>query len=160
MHYGSPSEKMQALCEIKAYFRLVFTQKTDDFTRFVNDCSIKVGYCISEGEFAAIVRLFSFVTDRLTFLKCIRKYLFNLKIWKRKFDSLDSFDSFGTVSGSSCFLLTRIKVLVCWVEPEYGSIYFLKWLLMYTKMHVFSDIRCNWEPCCFGKVQSAAGLIS
>lgn len=88
MHYGSPSEKMQALCEIKAYFRLVFTQKTDDFTRFVNDCSIKVGYCISEGEFAAIVRLFSFVTDRLTFLKCIRKYLFNLKIWQRKFDSL------------------------------------------------------------------------
>lgn len=61
MHYGSPSEETQPLCKIKAYFRLVFSQKTDDFTRFLNDWGIKVGFCKSEGEFASIMTLF--VTD-------------------------------------------------------------------------------------------------
>ena len=70
---------MQALCEIKAYFRLVFTQKAHDFTRFVNDCSIKVGFCVSQAEFASGVRLFSFVICGQTFLNHIRKYLFHLK---------------------------------------------------------------------------------
>lgn len=58
MHYGSPSEETQPLCKIKAYFRLVFSQKTDDFTQFFNDWGIKVGFCESEGEFASIMSLF------------------------------------------------------------------------------------------------------
>lgn len=75
MHYGSPSEETQPLCKIKAYFRLVFSQKTDDFTQFFNDWGIKVGFRKSEGEFAPIMSLF--VADGHTFSKHIGKYLFN-----------------------------------------------------------------------------------
>lgn len=110
MHYGSPSEEMQPLCKIKAYFCLVFSQKTEDFTRFLNDWAIKVGSCFSEGEFASLMSLFSFVTDGQTFLKHIRKYLFHLKIVNWIFRPL----CFGVVSeASSCFLLTWTKVLLC-----------------------------------------------
>lgn len=78
MHYGSPSEKLQALCEIKAYFWLVFTQETHDFTRFVNDCGVKAGYCISEGEFASVTRLFFICHGRADIFKA-HQNIFDLK---------------------------------------------------------------------------------
>lgn len=73
---------MQPLCKIKAYFRLVFSQKTDHFTRLVNNWGIKVVFCISEAEFASISRLFSFVTHGQTVLKRVGKYLiFRTLFW-------------------------------------------------------------------------------